>query len=360
MSWSLGAAHVATLFLVSFLLLSAGGVRGGRDVVEIHRIVAIGDIHGDVKNFLKILRIADLIEDSAPRSSDVLNNPPRWKHSISPTGGAVVRTTLVQMGDLVDRGKEDLQVLNVAMALQEQTAQSGSLDKVVLLIGNHELLNLQGHMHYVHKDDYGGFVSRALRVEGMQSTGAFGKYIVDNFKAAHLDEGVLFVHAGIETEMDIKDVESLNVDVRGALRENSFRHPALGSRGPLWTRKMISESMMDDCAGVQKILTRLKASRVVVGHTPQESGRVERYCNGRVFAIDVGLSRWMYNHIAALEFVFTTHRDTITDLSSTELVISELRKTASGVTRTVLQRTDAVKSEEYGGDVAGDDLDGDL
>ncbi|KAG5505022.1 hypothetical protein JKF63_04469 [Porcisia hertigi] len=299
-------------------------------LVEIHRIIAVGDVHGDVANFLKILRIANLVEDSLTEASDVLAHPPRWKYSPNGPNGSTMRTTLVQVGDLVDRGEEDLQVLNVAIALQEQTARSGSRDKVVLLIGNHELLNLQGNYHYVNKKNYGGFMSKALRAEGMRATGAFGKYIVDNFKTAHIDEGVVFVHAGIEARMNIKDVETLNADVREALRQSAFRHSHLRSSGPLWTRKMILESMSEECADVRAALSRLNATRVVVGHTPQGSGRVEQYCDGQVLAIDVGMSRWMYDKVAALELVFSKYTNSITGTSSVTFAVRELREGPSG------------------------------
>ncbi|KAG5479136.1 hypothetical protein LSCM1_02989 [Leishmania martiniquensis] len=331
--------------LVCLFLLSAP-TYCRRKLTEVHRIIAVGDVHGDVDSFLKALRIANLVEESATGAADVLENPPRWKHSTNEANGTTVRTTLIQVGDLIDRGDQDLQVLNVAISLQEQAAQSGLKDKVVLLIGNHELLNLQGHYHYVNRKSYGGFMSEALRAEGMKPTGAFGKYIVENFKVAHMDEGVLFLHAGIETRMKIKDVEALNAEVREALHQGVSRHSYLGSSGPLWTRKMIRESMRNKCADVRAALKQLNATRVVVGHTPQESGNIGQYCDGQVLAIDVGMSRWMYGEVAVLELVFFKYTDSITGASSVNLVISELREGVSG-----LLHTDA--EEGNGLDAAG-------
>ncbi|CAJ1025762.1 putative Calcineurin-like phosphoesterase [Leishmania utingensis] len=344
--------------LVSFsLLLVSFPVHCERKLVEVHRIIAVGDVHGDADNFLKILRIANLIEDSAAGASDVLDSPPRWKYSSSQISDTTVRTTLVQVGDLIDRGEQDLETLNIAISLQEQTAQSGSQDKVVLLIGNHELLNLQGHYHYVNEKNHGGFMSKALRAEGMKVTGVFGKYIVDNFKVAHIDEGVLFVHGGIETGMNIKDVDALNEDVRSALRQNIFRHSFLRSSGPLWTRKMIMASMSDECADVEAALKQLNASRVVVGHTPQESGHIGQYCGGQVLAIDVGISRWMYDRAVALELVFLKYTDSLTGSSSSSFVVSELREGVSGFCYTCVKARDDTDSPRGGGSVEKDTYD---
>lgn len=346
-----------------FLTLAVLCTLGAAEVqlIEVHRIVAVGDIHGDVDNFAQILRLADLIDYDEKLPLDVVNNPPRWKHSVRLDNGTEVRTTLVQMGDLIDRGEQDLEALSLAMTLQEEASLSSSRDKVVLLIGNHELLNIQGHYHYVNTRNNGGFASKALRAEGMKASGAFGKYIVDNFKTAHVEEGVLFVHGGIELEMGIKDIEAVNREVQKALRRGAFRNRFLRSNGPLWTRKMIMDSMSGDCDDTRAALKELGATRVVVGHTPQDSGHVEQYCDGQVLAIDVGVSRWMYNKVAALELVFSRFKDPITDLVTTKYLIRELRKgsarfvplSGEGVTKPAANSSDAQAAAEA-------DEDGDL
>ncbi|KPA85804.1 putative Serine-threonin protein phosphatase [Leptomonas pyrrhocoris] len=330
-----------------------------KELVEIHRIVTVGDVHGDAENFLKVLRLADVVEEGTGGVVDVLTNPPQWKFSQAPNASVTSWTTLVQMGDLVDRGEQDFESLNIAMALQEQTQNSLTSDRVILLIGNHELLNIQGHYHYVNKRNYGGFISRPLRMEAMNADGAFGKYIIDNFRTAYLDENTLFVHAGIEADMLLPDLNSLNSEVREALRKRDFRHAYLRSNGPLWTRKMISDSMMGDCDEVNKILQRFNVSRIVVGHTPQDSGQIEQYCNKRVIAADVGMSRWMYNNVAALEMVFFKYLDTDLQQISTEFIIRELREGVSAFSMTSDGRNDGEQLSPKSSFIVDDD-NGDL
>lgn len=316
-------SFVAAVFVCS--LLAASSTAAVRELVEIHRVVTIGDVHGDAENFLEILRIADLVESPQGGAFDVLADPPKWKFSQAPNGSVSVHATLVQLGDLVDRGEQDFESLNIAIALQEQTQQSSLADKVILLIGNHELLNIQGYYHYVNKRNYGGFMSKPLRVEAMNADGAFGRYIVENFKTAHVEEDTLFVHAGIELDVAVSSVDSLNSQVQEALRSRNFRHAYLRSNGPLWTRKMISDSMLGECQEVEAILQKFNVARVVVGHTPQHTGHIEQYCDGRVIAADVGMSRWMYNNVAALELVFLKYFDTERQQTTTNFIIRELR-----------------------------------
>jgi hypothetical protein len=348
------------LFVAHFcVLILVVPIRAVDDLVEIHRIVTVGDVHGDAENFLQILRIADLVEPMKGDVTDVLTYPPQWKFSRAPNESVKMRTTFVQLGDLIDRGEQDFESLNIAIALQEQTQQSSSEDDVVLLIGNHELLNIQGYYHYVNKRNYGGFMSRPLRVEALGATGAFGKYIIDNFKTAHIEENTLFVHAGIELDLPVSDLDSLNGEVQKALRKQDFRHIYLRSNGPLWTRKMIADSMMDNCDEVNEILQKFNISRVVVGHTPQRSGQIEQYCSGRVIAVDVGMSRWMFNKIAALEMVFLRYFDHELQRTTTKFVIRELREGSTAFSSANAHQMGGKESESKMGLVV-DDNDGDL
>ncbi|KPI83293.1 putative Serine-threonin protein phosphatase [Leptomonas seymouri] len=348
--WALIASICSVLVVVP--------VDATKQLVEIHRIVTIGDVHGDAENFLKALRLADVVEEGKDNVLDVHINPPEWKFSRALNESVTVRTTLVQMGDLIDRGEQDFESLNIAIALQEQTQQSSTNDKVILLIGNHELLNIQGYYHYVNKRNYGGFLSRPMRIDALNADGAFGKYIIDNFKTAYVDESTLFVHAGIEVDMRFPDVDSLNSEVRDALRKRDFRNVYLRSNGPLWTRKMISESMMDDCGEVNEILEKFNVTRIIVGHTPQHTGRIEQYCDGRVIAADVGMSRWMYNNVVVVEMVFLKYLDTDQQQSSTKFIIRELREGVPSFSATNQDINDgmqrSVKSSFFSYDDDGD------
>ena len=114
------------------------------------RVVAIGDIHGAYDGLVEILREAELIDESH-----------RW------IGGGA---TLVQTGDLVDRGPEIRQVMDLMMSLQRQAAEQGG--QVIVLMGNHESMALIGDVQDASPQILASFASEdaeKLRREGWKT-----------------------------------------------------------------------------------------------------------------------------------------------------------------------------------------------
>jgi hypothetical protein len=110
------------------------------------RIVAIGDIHGAAQEFAAILRAAKLTD-----SSD------RW------IGG---KATLVQTGDYTDRGAGVRAVMDLLIALEAQSRSAGG--RLMVLLGNHEVMNLLGEQRDVTPEIYATFAdknSESLRLK---------------------------------------------------------------------------------------------------------------------------------------------------------------------------------------------------
>src|SRR5229473_1013166 len=108
----------ALLFLVLVGLAWAEPAKTPADQRE--SVVAIGDVHGDFDDFVIILQRAGLIDAQH-----------HW------TGG---RTTLVQVGDLLDRGPKPRAAMDLLMSLEKEAPKAGG--RVVSLLGNHEMMNL--------------------------------------------------------------------------------------------------------------------------------------------------------------------------------------------------------------------------
>ncbi len=94
------------------------------------RVVAIGDIHGAAEQFLALLEAVGLTDSSQ-----------RW------TGG---RTTLVQTGDFTDRGTGVRAVIDLLMRLETEASAAGG--KVIVLLGNHEAMNLMANLRDVNPE----------------------------------------------------------------------------------------------------------------------------------------------------------------------------------------------------------------
>ena len=206
---------------------------------------AIGDIHGDYQTFFQLLRRAGIVDSEG-----------RWKSGTS---------HLVQLGDVVDRGADSRQALELLMRLQKEAKRAGG--SLVVLMGNHELWNVTGLLRYLSLGEIAAFAEeetaelrarkrdeildllaspsphlkssylRALRVsinnrsfdrefpkghfahrEAFSRRGRYGKWILQ-LPIAHRRQGVLFVHAGISPVYAKKTIAELNAAARAALRE---------------------------------------------------------------------------------------------------------------------------------------------
>jgi hypothetical protein len=121
------------LFLVLVGLAWAGPAKNPAEHAE--AVVAIGDVHGDFDDFLAILQRTALIDAQHHWTGD--------------------KATLVQVGDLLDRGPKPREVMDLMMALEKEAPKTGG--RVVSLLGNHEMMNLMGDLRYVTTENYASF-----------------------------------------------------------------------------------------------------------------------------------------------------------------------------------------------------------
>jgi len=98
---------------------------------EGQRLVCIGDVHGDFRALEEFLTIAGVYDKDATVECD------QW------IGG---NTIVVQCGDVLDRGSQELQCFDLLTKLSQQAAAQDGC--VILLWGNHESLNAGGMFHY--------------------------------------------------------------------------------------------------------------------------------------------------------------------------------------------------------------------
>ena len=112
------------------------------------RIVAIGDLHGDFDAWRAIAT-----------ASGIADAKGRW------TGG---NATLVQMGDVVDRGPDSLKIIHDLMKLQNEAPKRGG--RVIVVLGNHEAMMMTDDMRYVHPGEYAAFADRDSAVSGERAS----------------------------------------------------------------------------------------------------------------------------------------------------------------------------------------------
>jgi hypothetical protein len=125
----------ATLFATAILILALPARAGDWQFDGVSRVIAIADIHGAYDAAVKALKGARVVDDDLA-----------WQ-----AGDA----HLVIVGDILDRGPNSRQAMDLLMRLEDEAANSGG--KVHVLIGNHEAMNLVGDLRYVSANEYKAF-----------------------------------------------------------------------------------------------------------------------------------------------------------------------------------------------------------
>ena len=92
----------------------------------VRRLVAIGDVHGDLRATTQALRAAGVLDDRN-----------QW------CGGT---TTVVQVGDQLDRGGDEIAILFLLERLRFEARRAGG--ELIVMNGNHETLTAAGRFRY--------------------------------------------------------------------------------------------------------------------------------------------------------------------------------------------------------------------
>lgn len=283
-------------------LLKEGGATEGKKSQRklrhpaVDRVVAIGDVHGDVGALRQVLSKAG-----------VLGSDGGW------SGG---KSVLVQVGDQLDRGDGERQVYDVLFRLQDEAPKSGGA--VHILLGNHELMNATLDFRYVTAGGFADFFRmkrprlpdhaalraaiRALppqmraRARAIVPGGPLAAQLASRAQVAVIVGDNVFVHAGLTpAHLGAKAFDSLhalNKATSDFLRGHAPLPPMLaGGDGPVWNRTYSRRGVRNggpECRMLNDTLRRLRARRMVVGHTVQPG--VNSACGARVWRIDTGMS----------------------------------------------------------------------
>jgi len=258
------------------------------------RLVAIGDLHGDLAATRRVLRLAGAIDEED-----------RW------VGGELV---VVQTGDQLDRGDDEREILELLERLQDEARAAGGALHV--LNGNHETMNVLGDFRYVTPGARNAFDDAKPRSpwaarHPREWQGRAGAFLPGGQFARLLAErdvvivvgDTVFAHAGIRAPHVDHGLGKLNAETRAWMRGETQHPPRLivDSEGPVWTRAYAPE-VLDEatCQSLARALDKAGARRLVVGHNVQ-SGGVTPGCDERVWRIDVGLAQHYGGRTEALE-----------------------------------------------------------
>jgi hypothetical protein len=266
------------------------------------RVVAVGDLHGDVRALGAILSACRLMDGAG-----------RW------SGG---RTHLVLMGDLMGGNDRSRLLLDSVLRLEGEAERAGG--RVHALLGNHDILPVAGRFGKLTRGERELFTAYPV-------PGAPGPKLADAFRGAStyarwlrrrpalLKIGAtLFVHAGVERWARETDPAAINGAVRAwiAYWQGVGPRPRKSSRwmvsrrrgggdGPLWTRAFKGEAEDGPSKkALRSLLAGYGTKRVVVGHAPTRDGEIitdhPRYGDA-VVLVDTRISDPRRGRMSALE-----------------------------------------------------------
>ncbi|HEY4932052.1 MAG TPA: metallophosphoesterase [Terriglobales bacterium] len=233
------AALVFLLLAVGFLLPNLAGSTENAP----ERLVAVGDVHGNFDDFCLILKRTGIVDEQ--------------NHWI---GGSA---TLVQTGDLLDRGPKGHEAMDLVMAIEKEAAKAGG--QVVPLLGNHEVMNILGDLRYVPPQNYASYAddesekrrkaayqeyaawyaSHAKWLAAFKQTvlpateeewmakhpagfveyrealspkGKYGKWLRNHAAVVKIG-GVIFVHGGLDPNLVSFQLKQMDSQIRGEIEE---------------------------------------------------------------------------------------------------------------------------------------------
>jgi len=246
------------------------------------RIVAIGDIHGDLGALKRALRTAGAINESD-----------EW------IGKELV---IVQTGDILDRGDDDLEVIELLEKLKIEAENAGG--KIHTLSGNHELMNIQLNFNYATEASTRTFADKKglTREEAFKPGGPFAM-ILSNYPAILKMDKMIFVHGGIKKEHVLYGIDKINNEYREWTKGNLalLNSYIEGGYGIFWMRDFSDEPDEVDCLALSESLEAAEAQVMIVGHSVQKS--ISSACDGKIWRIDTGMSAYYGGQLEVLEII---------------------------------------------------------
>lgn len=308
---------------------------------KVEKLIAIGDIHGDLTVAIKALKLAKVIDENISNNTKDINK-------INWIGG---KTVVVQLGDQIDRVRpnelvndlcpendtelnqdegSDLKIICLFEKLHGQAIKQGGA--LFSILGNHELMNVEGDFRYVSPKEFKEFGKFFKEKKNINSNLPYG---YDSRKKVFQPGGLLakklsntrysilqigswiFVHGSLGPKISNDyTIDEINVYIKNWLsndiNQDSIKHINKiynnddESYSPFWSRTFsdldtwnedlntkLFKSTLDILNKKNKRTPRTLIKGMIVGHSPQFmfNKGINSSCDNCIWRVDIGASR---------------------------------------------------------------------
>lgn len=234
------------------------------------RMLVVSDIEGNFAGFKMILQ-----------GSKVIDEQFNWTFGDG---------HLMLVGDFFDRGLHVTEVLWLIYKLESEAEAAGG--KVHFVLGNHEVLNLEGNTQYVRKKylENAKILKEDYRM-WFDNNAELGRWLRTKNAIEKVGDYV-FCHGGVSadltrTGLSISDINRVSRKHLGIPYDDINDLAAVAvfdvKTGIFWYRNAAKNLLAN--SEMKNVLDYLGAKRMVVGHTLQAD--ITAYYNGRLICIDL-------------------------------------------------------------------------
>ncbi|NND06741.1 MAG: hypothetical protein HKN87_10205 [Saprospiraceae bacterium] len=252
----------------------------------VNKVIALSDVHGQYDIMRTLLQNHQVIDQSGT-----------WSFG---------EHHLIIVGDNFDRGPKVMDILWFLFKLQKQANKAGG--RVHVLLGNHEIMVLNGDLRYLHRKYlYSSAVFKTRYDQFFRKGSILGDWIADHQAMVSVNQR-LFVHAGmsptiVRMEASIEEINQIFSDslVRqddSGILEDSIKAAYYMEEGPLWYRGYFDTTAIS-FSSIDSILISLNQKNIIVGHTSQN--RILPLYDSKVIVIDCSIKLGKTGQILILE-----------------------------------------------------------
>ncbi|MCU4156187.1 metallophosphoesterase [Carboxylicivirga sp. A043] len=243
---------------------------------QVDKIATLSDIHGQYELYIQLLEANHIIDAKG-----------NWSYG---------KGHLVIIGDAFDRGEKVTETLWHILKLRQQADKAGG--KVHYLLGNHDVMVLNGDLRYIH-DKYKTVAEQTgLSYAQLFAHNSLMGQWLRNCPVVLRINNIIFNHAGLSMAMvnsgqtidKINNTFSTSIidNNKDSIRASEELSLLARSQGPIWYRGYFRDTTLTN-ASIDSILHHFNVNHIVVGHTSME--QVEVLFDKRILAADTSIKR---------------------------------------------------------------------